>query len=78
MYADIFGTLPIAEALVWKRSRNWNSIILYDGGNGSFTSIYHFVKKVVKPKLLAIFVAVVTVGILIIGYTFNILGYLLM
>ena len=35
-------------------------------------------KTVVKPKLLAIFIAVVTVGILIIGYTFNIFGYLLM
>ena len=65
MYADIFGTLPIAEALFGKGV-----------GIGTVLS-FMMLSKVVKPKLLAIFVAIVATGIIIIGYLFNAFSFLL-
>ena len=78
MYADIFGTLPIAEALVGKGVGLGTVLAFMMGVTALSLPSIILLKTVVKPKLLALFVAVVTVGILIIGYTFNILGYLLM
>ena len=77
MYADIFGTLPIAEALVGKGVGLGTVLAFMMGVTALSLPSIILLKTVVKPKLLAIFVAVVTVGILIIGYTFNIIGYLL-
>ena len=76
MYADIFGTLPIAEALVGKGVGLGTVLAFMMGVTTLSLPSIILLKTVVKPKLLAIFVAVVTVGILIIGYTFNIFGYL--
>ena len=78
MYADIFGTLPIAEALVLKGVGIGTALSFMMAVTAlSFPSLI-LLKKVVKTKLLAVFVGVVTIGILIIGYTFNAYGYWLL
>jgi len=78
MYADIFGTLPIAEALVLKGVGIGTALSFMMAVTALSLPSIIMLKKVVKTKLLAIFVGVVTVGILIIGYLFNAFGYLLM
>jgi len=78
IYADIFGTLPIAEALVLKRVGLGTALSFMMGVTALSLPSMVMLKKVVKIKLLAIFVFIVTVGIMIIGYAFNAFGYLLM
>jgi uncharacterized protein len=78
MYADIFGTLPIAEALVLKGVGLGTALSFMMGVTALSLPSMIMLKKVVKMKLLAIFVGVVTLGIIIIGYAFNAFGYLLM
>ncbi|MHC1721008.1 MAG: permease [Clostridiaceae bacterium] len=78
MYADIFGTLPIAEALVYKGVGLGTALSFMTGVTALSLPSLIMLKQVVKTKLLAIFTGVVTIGIIIIGYTFNIFGYLLM
>lgn len=78
MYADIFGTLPIAEALVLKGVGIGTALSFMMGVTALSLPSMIMLKKVVKTKLLAIFFAVVTIGIIIIGYAFNGYGYLLM
>lgn len=77
MYADIFGTLPIAEALVLKGVGLGTALSFMMGVTALSLPSMIMLKKVVKMKLLAIFIGVVTVGIIIIGYCFNAFGYLL-
>lgn len=77
MYADIFGTLPIAEALVLKGVGLGTALSFMMAVTALSLPSMIMLKKVVKVKLLAIFVGIVTVGILIIGYLFNVFGYLL-
>lgn len=78
MYADIFGTLPIAEALVLKGVGIGTALSFMMAVTALSLPSIIMLKKVVKAKLLGIFIAVVTVGIIIIGYLFNAFGYLLM
>jgi len=78
MYADIFGTLPIAEALVYKGVGLGTALSFMMGVTALSLPSMIMLKKVVKIKLLAIFVGIVTIGIIIIGYGFNAFGYLLM
>ncbi len=78
MYADIFGTLPIAEALVGKGVGIGTALSFMMGVTALSLPSLIMLKKVVKTKLLAIFFGIVTVGIIIIGYIFNAFGYLLM
>lgn len=78
MYADIFGTLPIAEALVAKGVGLGTALAFMMGVTALSLPSMIMLKKVVKPKLLGIFVGIVTVGILIIGYTFNAFAHLFM
>lgn len=78
MYADIFGTLPIAEALVLKGVGLGTALSFMMGVTALSLPSMIMLNKVVKTKLLAIFVGIVTVGIIIIGYTFNVFGYLFM
>lgn len=78
MYADIFGTLPIAEALVLKGVGLGTALAFMMSVTALSLPSMIMLKKVVKIKLLVIFAGVVTAGILIIGYTFNAFGYLLM
>jgi uncharacterized membrane protein YraQ (UPF0718 family) len=78
MYADIFGTLPIAEALVLKGVGLGTALSFMMAVTALSLPSMILLKKVVKAKLLAVFVGIVTVGIIIIGYAFNAFGYLLM
>lgn len=77
MYADIFGTLPIAEALVTKGVGIGTALSFMMAVTALSLPSMILLKKVVKMKLLVIFATIVTIGILIIGYVFNIFGYLL-
>ncbi|MGE5371943.1 MAG: permease [Solirubrobacterales bacterium] len=77
MYADIFGTLPIAEALVTKGVGLGTALAFMMAVTALSLPSMILLNNVVKPKLLAIFAGLVTVGIIIIGYTFNSVGYLL-
>lgn len=78
MYADIFGTLPIAEALVLKGVGLGTALSFMMAVTALSLPSMIMLKKVVKIRLLAIFVGVVTLGIIIIGYSFNAFGHLLM
>ncbi len=78
MYADIFGTLPIAEALVLKGVGVGTALSFMMAVTALSLPSIIMLKKVVKTKLLAIFVGLVTVGIILIGYAFNAFGYLLL
>lgn len=77
MYADIFGTLPIAEALVYKGVGIGTALSFMMAVTALSLPSLIMLKTAVKIRLLAIFFAVVTIGIIILGYTFNALGYLL-
>lgn len=75
MYADIFGTLPIAEALVTKGVGIGTALSFMMGVTALSLPSMILLKKVVKTKLLAVFVGIVTIGIIIIGYAFNAFGF---
>lgn len=77
MYADIFGTLPIAEALVAKGVGIGTALAFMMAVTALSLPSMIMLKKVVKPKLLIIFATIVTIGILIIGFAFNAFGHLL-
>lgn len=76
MYADIFGTLPIAEALVMKGVGLGTALSFMMGVTALSLPSMIMLSKVIKKKLLGIFIGIVTLGILIIGFAFNIFGYL--
>lgn len=76
MYADIFGTLPIAEALVAKGVGLGTVLSFMMGVTALSLPSIIMLNKVVKSKLLWIFVGIVSLGIIMIGYTFNAFGYL--
>ena len=71
MYADIFGTIPIAEALLSKGALLGVVLSFMMGVTTLSLPSIVMLRKAVKPKLLGIFVAVCTVGILVVGYFFN-------
>lgn len=77
MYADIFGCIPIAEALLAKGARL--GVILSFMMAVTTLSLPSMVmlRKAVKPKLLCIFVVICTLGIILTGYMFNVLQYYL-
>lgn len=78
MYADIFGTLPIAEALVTKGVGLGTALSFMMAVTAlSFPSIV-MLSKVVKKRLLGIFILLVSIGILSIGYLFNAFSYILL
>lgn len=74
MYADIFGTLPIAEALVTRGVGIGTVLAFMMAVTALSLPSMILLKKIVKAKLLAIFVAIVTTGIIIMGYIFNAFG----
>lgn len=71
MYADIFGTIPIAEALLAKGALLGVVLSFMMGVTTLSLPSMIMLKKAVKPKLLAIFVGICTVGIILVGYFFN-------
>jgi len=78
MYADIFGTLPIAEALVGKGVGIGTVLAFMMAVTALSLPSMILLKKVVKMPLLVTFAGIVLVGILIIGYVFNAFSYVLM
>ena len=78
IYADIFGTLPIAEALVARGAGLGTVLSLMMGITALSLPSIIMLKKVVKPRLLGLFVGIVAIGIMIIGYLFNYFAYVLM
>ena len=78
MYADIFGTLPISEALVATGVGLGTVLSFMMGVTALSLPSMVMLKQVVKPKLLGIFFGIVAVGIIIIGYLFNFLGPIFM
>src|SRR5690554_5669914 len=78
MYADIFGTLPIAEALVLKGVGIGTVLAFMMAVTALSLPSIIMLKKVVKTRLLVTFVGVVTLGIIVMGYVFNAFGYLFM
>jgi len=77
MYADIFGTLPIAEALVLKGVGIGTVLAFMMAVTALSLPSLVLLKKVVKPKLLLMFMTVVIIGIIVTGYLFNMFSYLL-
>lgn len=77
MYADIFGTIPIAEALLAKRALLGVVLSFMMGVTTLSLPSMIMLRKAVKPKLLGIFIAICTVGIIVVGYFFNAIQYLI-
>lgn len=77
MYADIFGTIPIAEALFAKGVGAGTVLSFMMAVTALSLPSIILLSKVVKPKLLGIFIAIVSIGILIIGYLFNAFSFIL-
>ena len=73
MYADIFGTIPIAEALLAKGAQLGVVLSFMMGVTTLSIPSMIMLRKAVKPKLLGIFIAICTVGIIIVGYFFNVI-----
>mgnify|MGYP002586465015 FL=1 len=77
MYADIFGCIPIAEALLTKGARLGVVLSFMMGVTTLSLPSMIMLKKAIKPKLLGLFIGICTVGIIIVGYAFNAFQYLL-
>lgn len=77
MYADIFGTLPIAEAMVAKGVGLGTALAFMMAVTALSLPSMIMLKKVIKTRLLVTFFSIVTVGIILIGYLFNAYAYLL-
>lgn len=77
MYADIFGTIPIAEALLVKGADLGVVLSFMMGVTTLSLPSIIMLKKAVKPKLLSIFIGICTLGIIIVGYFFNVIQSLI-
>lgn len=71
MYADIFGTIPIAEALLYKGVGVGTVLSFMMGVTALSLPSMVMLSKVVKKKLLFVFIAIISIGIIVIGYLFN-------
>lgn len=78
MYADIFGTIPVAEALLYKGAQLGTILAFMMAVTTLSLPSLIMLRKAVKPKLLALFIGICTVGIIIVGYLFNAFQYLVM
>ena len=76
MYADIFGTIPIAEALLAKGAQLGTVLSFMMGVTTLSLPSMIMLRKAIRPKLLALFVVICTVGIIVVGYVFNALQFL--
>ncbi|NCB62911.1 MAG: permease [Clostridia bacterium] len=77
MYADIFGTIPVAEALLTKGAQLGTILAFMMAVTTLSLPSMIMLRKAVKPKLLGLFVAICTVGIILVGYLFNIFQFLI-
>ena len=71
MYADIFGTIPIAESLLMKGVELGTVLAFMMGVTTLSLPSMIMLRKVIKPKLLGIFIGICVIGIILIGYLFN-------
>ena len=76
MYADIFGTIPVAEALLGKGAQLGTVLSFMMAVTTLSLPSMIMLRKAVKPKLLATFIAICTIGIILVGYGFNVFQYL--
>lgn len=77
MYADIFGTIPVAEALLYKGAQLGTILAFMMAVTTLSLPSLIMLRKAVKPKLLALFIGICTVGIILVGYLFNAFQFLL-
>lgn len=73
MYADIFGTIPVAEALLAKGAQLGTILSFMMAVTTLSLPSMIMLKKAVKPKLLILFISICTIGIILVGYLFNVL-----
>lgn len=76
MYADIFGTIPVAEALLAKGAQLGTILSFMMAVTTLSLPSLIMLRKAVKPKLLALFIGICTAGIILVGYLFNIFQFL--
>ena len=77
MYADIFGTIPIAEALLAKGAQLGVVLSFMMGVTTLSLPSIIMLRKAVKPRLLSIFIMICTLGIILVGYFFNAIQFLI-
>ena len=77
MYADIFGTIPVAEALLAKGALLGTILSFMMAVTTLSLPSLIMLRKAVKPRLLGTFIATCTVGIIVVGYFFNAIAHLL-
>lgn len=77
MYADIFGTIPVAEALLYKGAQLGTILSFMMAVTTLSLPSLIMLRKAVKPKLLALFIGICAIGIIIVGYLFNAFQFLL-
>lgn len=77
MYADIFGTIPVAEALLAKGAQLGTVLSFMMAVTTLSLPSLIMLRKAVKPKLLALFIGICMIGIVIVGYLFNGLQFIL-
>ena len=71
VYADIFGTIPVAQALLGKGAMLGTALSFMMAVTTLSLPSLIMLRRAVKPRLLAVFVAICTVGIILVGYLFN-------
>lgn len=77
MYADIFGTIPVAEALLAKGAQLGTILAFMMAVTTLSLPSMIMLRKAVRPRLLALFIGVCTVGIILVGYLFNAFQFIL-
>ncbi|MEG1547447.1 MAG: permease [Clostridia bacterium] len=77
MYADIFGTIPVAQALLSKGAQLGTVLAFMMAVTTLSLPSMIMLRKAIKLRLLGLFIAICTVGIIIVGYLFNLFEYLL-
>ena len=77
MYADIFGSIPIAEALLSKEAQLGTVLSFMMAVTTLSLPSLIMLKKAVKPKLLFLFIGICTFEIIVVGYLFNIFSPIL-
>src|SRR5699024_10170690 len=78
MYADVFGTIPIAEALLAKGAQLGTVLSFMMAVTTLSLPSLIMLRKVVKPRLLALFVGICAAGIILVGYCFNAIEFILL
>lgn len=77
MYADIFGTIPVAEALLSKGAQLGTVLSFMMAVTTLSLPSLIMLRKAVKPKLLVLFICICVIGIILVGYLFNLFQFLL-